>query len=258
MSSKAATQLVVSGLILLTLFFLGTLLLHSATTTPTAEVSLAIISGAALVIERSLEVSWSFIDMTTGSWWPLSDIGKQVNQRVSNFGSFAKPYFDGLKKGVDGLPGLNEAERDGIKEQIEAAFNTIPTVDEVSHLTSDARLNQLASTAAGRVNAILAEHPGLRQHIGNDIDLGAKLVNEAQAFMTSFSDNPGRRIISLYVAAMIGMVVAAIAGLDVFGATNHHLGDVGVPLTGLVMGLGSNPTHEIIAALQQYKQKSAT
>jgi hypothetical protein len=31
---------------------------------------------------------------------------------------------------------------------------------------------------------------------------------------------------------------------------------LGVPLTGLIMGLGSNPTHEIIQAIQQYKQSN--
>jgi len=81
---------------MLALFFVGALLLHSGKTTPSAEISLAIISGGALVIERSLEVSWSLIDMTKGSWWPLTVVGTQINERVSSFGSFAKPYFDGV------------------------------------------------------------------------------------------------------------------------------------------------------------------
>src|SRR4051812_11885525 len=117
MSAKAATELVVSGLFLLALFFAGAFLFHSGTTTPSAEVSLGIISGAALAIERSLEVSWSLVDMTKGSWWPLSVVGTQVTERVDAFGAFAQPYFTGLKNAVDDLE-VMAADKDAIKAKI--------------------------------------------------------------------------------------------------------------------------------------------
>jgi hypothetical protein len=75
--------------------------------------------------------------------------------------------------------------------------------------------------------------------------------------VNSLADNPGRRILSIYLGALMGLVVAVILGLDVFAAV---LGTVstglkyGVAATGLVMCLGSSPTHEVIKVLQTIKQ----
>jgi hypothetical protein len=86
--------------------------------------------------------------------------------------------------------------------------------------------------------------------------------------MGSFKDNPGRRLISLYVGAMAGLAVAGIFGLDLFSAvmaepsgeaaassplTAHP--KLNIVLSGIIMGLGASPTHEVIRLVQEYKER---
>ena len=83
-------------------------------------------------------------------------------------------------------------------------------------------------------------------------------------FVATFKDNPARRLISIYAGAFLGLLVAGFLGLDVFKAametaqTSTSAGGLfpywGVAITGIVMGLGSNPTHEVIRAIQEVKK----
>ena len=96
------------------------------------------------------------------------------------------------------------------------------------------------------------------------IDAAASSVAAVSDFVGSLKDNPGRRIISIFLGALLGLGVSGVIGLDVFAATigtPANTADVfkwGVALRGVVMGLGSNPTHELIKALQTYKQAQAS
>ena len=88
-------------------------------------------------------------------------------------------------------------------------------------------------------------------------------------FLASFKDNPGRRILSLELGIIGGLAVALFTGVDVFaGVANQgqpaaslvtaSIG--GILFTGVLMGLGSSPTHEVIRVLQESKtaRKAAT
>ena len=103
---------------------------------------------------------------------------------------------------------------------------------------------------------ILAAHPSLQAELGADVDLAGGLLGVGQGILEEFKDNPGRKVISIYFGAILGIAVATIAEVDVFHATENHdvLGALAVPLTGILMGLGANPTHEVIAALKTYKE----
>jgi hypothetical protein len=83
-------------------------------------------------------------------------------------------------------------------------------------------------------------------------------------FLGTFKDNPGRRLLSIQIGLFAGLVVAAIGGLDVIAGVQNQGATTtlapatigGIIFTGLLMGLGSSPTHEVISTLQQYKQQS--
>jgi hypothetical protein len=87
-----------------------------------------------------------------------------------------------------------------------------------------------------------------------------RAASDATTFLSTFSDNPGRRLISIAAGAFLGLLVAGAFGLDIFEAVSNEappptgaLFALGVVCTGLVMGLGSSPTHEAVQALQQLK-----
>jgi hypothetical protein len=60
-----------SGLATLTVaIVVSAIFSKDANETPPPEVSLAIITGAALAIERAMELLWAMIDSNLGSFWP--------------------------------------------------------------------------------------------------------------------------------------------------------------------------------------------
>lgn len=84
-------------------------------------------------------------------------------------------------------------------------------------------------------------------------------------FLGSFKDNPGRRIVSIQIAVIAGIIIAGLGGISIFaGVQNEGAKDAnmlvdptitGILMTGLIMGLGSSPTHEIIKVLQENKKR---
>lgn len=88
-------------------------------------------------------------------------------------------------------------------------------------------------------------------------------------FLATFKSNPGRRLLSIQLGIVGGLAIAGLFGLDVLAGTHNaglespladDLQDAtigGILLTGLVMGLGSSPTHELIAFLTKSKEKRA-
>jgi hypothetical protein len=83
--------------------------------------------------------------------------------------------------------------------------------------------------------------------------------------VAAFKDNPAKKMISIILGSLIGLVVVGFVGLDLFAAAGAPLPFagisweiskghtivlvpyIGVALTGLVLGLGSNPTHQVVS-----------
>jgi len=83
-------------------------------------------------------------------------------------------------------------------------------------------------------------------------------IADLSGAVSAFSNNPARKLISLFAGAILGIVLAALTHVDLFrasGIADTQLGPFqwGVAITGVVMGLGSNPAHELINAITQFK-----
>jgi hypothetical protein len=236
--------------------------------------ALAIISGSAVVIERVLEAFWTFIDSRFGSWWPFSIVHDAISKLVADFDQYVKPYFDRLTFLRDDIAKLHsgDAEWQAYADTVLAEINAgaqrlkdLATQLKDTQVGNDQKLGILVESASNEINGILTRHPDLQQKVGKDVDLAKSLTDDVDAFLSTFNDNPARRSISLIAGCLLGFAIALVLRLDLFSALGvSALGPVaflggtlwgaGVPLTGLIMGLGSSPTHEVIQAIQQYKQ----
>jgi hypothetical protein len=226
-----------------------------------AATTLSFIGGAAMGIERVLEAFWTFMGGVVGTYWPLNVINKQVQTLVVDLDSALKPFHEeALKKiGVlkqagnlanEELERLNKAENE--IGQLKARF------DDIKKLAPDNQRVQLLTAAASQNVALLQEKFG---DLLTDADRAATVANTAigglQDFLATFKDNPGRRLISIYLGAILGLLVAGFFGLDVFAAATGSISTCPrfmVLLTGVIIGLGSNPTHEVIRAVQEFKK----
>jgi hypothetical protein len=102
--------------------------------------------------------------------------------------------------------------------------------------------------------------------VGTMSEIAGTALSGLGDFLGTFKDNPGRRLLSIQIGLLAGLLVAAIGGLDVIAGVQNQGATTalapatigGVIFTGLLMGLGSSPTHEVISTLQQYKQQSKT
>ena len=88
-------------------------------------------------------------------------------------------------------------------------------------------------------------------------------------FVQTFEDNPARRLMSLHAGAVLGLIAAGLLGLDAIqavfegvpsgwlaGKSYSLLPGIGAAVTGLAIGAGATPTHELIKALKEVKERN--
>ncbi len=141
---------------------------------PSAEVSLAIITGAALAIERGMEVLWTLVDYTGGASWPFA-VNSEINERIRKLGTLGP-----LKAAADKLP-----DGDAIKKTINDAIDSLPKVEELAHFSNNQKLDKLADTASQKLNAILTAHPNLKDTLVILVDLESCVVDSYKDFLYS-------------------------------------------------------------------------
>jgi hypothetical protein len=244
----------------------GTVVLNSF---KDAATTLAFIGGAAMGIERVLEAFWTFMGGVVGTYWPLNVINKQVQTLVVDLDSALKPFHEEALKKIAALKNASTTTATEL-ERLNKAEHEIGALkarfDEIKKLAPDNQRVQLLTAAASQNVAFLQEKFA---DLLTDADRATKVANTAigglQDFLATFKDNPGRRLISIYLGAILGLLVAGFFGLDVFAAATKSVSPATtdsvsmcprfmVLLTGVIIGLGSNPTHEVIRAVQEFKK----
>lgn len=258
----------------------------------TATAALAIITTTAVGIERIIEAMWTLVGMLKkfGSFWPLNIINKQVEDLIGGLNENLSPVFEQASAAIADAQAAGTLTAEKVAEA-RAELDRMKThIAELKKLAPDNQRVQLISASAFQgVNYLEKKYPGVRD--------AAAIANQAiigvSDFVATFKDNPGRRLISIYVGSILGLIVAGSLGLDVFKAAwednsnnNKNQTEIsapargmetasvaapgmqlpspttggggrllwGVAFTGLLMGLGSNPTHEVIRAIQEIKK----
>ena len=226
--------------------------------------ALAIITAAAVGIERAIETFWTYIGLTRGSWWPLGPVREQLDGLISGLDASFEPFY---QEAHAKMHKLQEKENWG-QEKLDAAAQDLDRikkhVEELRKLPIDSQRVQLIAASATRsVEYFSKKYPEVK----GAAELAGLGIHGITDFVETFKDNPGRRLISLLAGALAGLIIAGFVGLDIFQAVLQApaspqqralLPHVGVAITGLLMGLGANPTHEAIRLLQEIKHRRKT
>lgn len=230
---------------------------------------LAMVSIVAVGIERFIEMFWSLMASFKNGWWPLPEIAKAVDTLAEETNQVAKPAFAAAIAGIEEAQKAvadGSAEFDRLKAEIDKVRDEEKKykaqIKAISSLAKDNQRVQLVATtafqAAHRLDTAYGTlMPAVRQAF-NDVSQVTAGVSDVLA---GFKENPAKKIISIYVGSMVGLVVSGFVGLDLFAAAGLPLGEskflgvplpyVGVMLTGLVVGLGANPTHEVVRLVSE-------
>ena len=231
---------------------------------------------AAVGIERILELMWSFASASqrAGGWWPLKQVTDAIDTVLNETNAFLGDHVK------DTITALNEA-----KKAVEAQPAKVKEIDDtIASITAmqesyQAKLDQAQKLAPGServalIAALAADASSqLKNALGLATDLSAdatkaitksdEAIDFALTIVSSFSDNPARRVASILIGGGLGIVVAGFVGLNIFAAvlgegSGYFGAGLGVILTGFIVGLGSSPTHEVIKGLQNYKSSRGT
>lgn len=231
-----------------------------------AAAILALVSALSVGIERVLEGFWTLVDTLSSNPKNIFYVDAKALE------TFAK-HFDAV-----------------VRPPLEKARTALATVDAgaVKVKADKPKVQAKVDDLLTQVNAVMANQqspkawPALGdlqaglQGVSNMLNSG-KVQTDLQAAVTgvdalsnlgsSLAQNPGRKLLSLLAGSVMGLGATWVLGLDAIHAAlgtkplSFVLGSPatwpwGMVFTGLVVGLGSNPTHELIGALQAYKQNA--
>jgi len=222
--------------------------------------ALAFMSAAAIGIERIIETLWVGVGSLVGTYWPLNVIHNQVQTLVDELDTSLKPFHNFTTEKVAELQQTGNFTADQLKK-LNAAPADIARFqkrfDELRNLApSNQRVQLLSAAAAQNVKYLTEQYGDIITEFSAAAPIANATIDGLQNFLATFKDNPGRRLISIYIGAMLGLIVAGLFGLDIFQATlgtsQHPL--LSIIFTGMVIGLGSSPTHEVIRVIQEYKE----
>jgi hypothetical protein len=217
-----------------------------------AAAELGVVTATAVGIERVLEACWVIVGQLANAWWPLNVPAKQLDAFVTSLDQQLEPFLTGAEQAI----AQAKQAGDRAPDELAAAEALLRTAQQYVDQVSVA-----SPPTQGEAATIMAAIDGLRSlfpTLQGEAVVAKGFIGDLASFASSFNENPARKLISLYAGSVLGVLVAAFTRIDLFAAsgittTQFHGFAWGVALTGVVMGLGSNPTHEIIKAVQEYK-----
>jgi hypothetical protein len=234
----------------------------STETIKNAAAVIALVTGSSVAIERAIEALWTVLGLSGKGWFPLNIIGAHVRTILKPVNDALHPVMDKNGAFRIAVEKLEATKKSDVRKQLLQLNRSIRQLGTVVGEPQPAQL--FAQAAQGAINELQQLCSTNRiafdaTEISNALTASSR---DLGSFLTSFEDNPGRRMLSLYLGAIAGLGLARALRLDLFAAILQTQGSVspldprwGIAVTGLVIGLGSGPTHELIQAIQQYKKQ---
>lgn len=220
-------------------------------------VALTVIGAIAVGIERIIEAFWAFWEWTGNARNPLGPLSNEYRRVMAELDAKLQPLSDGAAKvarEVATAKEITKTQAGSAKAELETVRKTLT---ELIPNISDPKFEEMAAAALKQIAVLEQKYPELEEKAR----LAGMAVDSAVNFVDTFKENPGRRLLSIYFGAVLGLLLVWFTGLDLFRASlgtdfamegwaGAHLG---VAFTGLILGLGSSPTHEIIQILKEFK-----
>jgi|SRR5215213_630482 len=250
-------------------------------TNANAAAILALVTAGAVAIERIIEGIWTIVGSSSlGSWWPLKPIGERLNRFVGQLNEPLNDFYvavqDILDDAVDVASGAEASFENWLEDAGTYRDSFVDCARQLQQLQpGDRRTRAIASAASRAVVGLQKHYPDVAA-----LQEAAKKANRALAgvdkFAHTFEDNPARRLMSLYAGAILGLLAAGLLGLDAIQAVYEgkppfvskdtpfwlvgwlyeRAPGIGVAATGLAMGAGAAPTHELIKTLKETKERN--
>jgi len=239
-----------------------------------AAAVLVFVTAIAAGVERLIELFWGVIDRSAkkGAWWPLSVVTDSLVKIENDMNAVLKPLATGmaaliadakpLVAGAGDITANQSAAAADLEVRLAAARKAIANAQKQltpgsSRFTAIAR----AGDDFTRDALVIAER---YQLWSADLETKINEVSDGLAraadIVGAFKDNPSRRAMSILFGVTLAVVAAGVLRLNLFAAIlgadtpDYLLEASGIVATGVVMGLGASPTHEVIKALQRRKE----
>ena len=267
MTSKGGRNAVAgSALLLLVLIIIVALLKVEVPGDASAGI-LALVTIGAVAIERILETFWTIVGTTRlGNWWPLKPIGDRLNSFVDELNKPLNDFYEEARARVQGPTEAAPNLEPWLKNANDYLTELRQNAEQIQRLRpGDPRALDIAGRASRAIVGLQKHYPGL-QSAANDANRVLAGVNK---FVQTFEDNPARRLLSLFAGAVLGLLAAGLLGLDaiqavfggvpsdgIVGAVYGGLPGIGAAVTGLAMGLGATPAHELVKTLKEVKERN--
>jgi hypothetical protein len=225
-----------------------------------AAAVIAIVTASAVAIERVIEVFWTFMGGLKNTSWPLKGMDdQQLDTFVTNLNATLQPFYDRVEATTQAVAQAGQetaAKMEGARAQVDDIRDFVE--NQLRPLAQGAPQNQRAQTLVSSLSGMIDKFDKAYPELQGASLVANQAISTVADFVGSFQDNPARRLISIYIGALLGLAVALFFGLDVFRAaaesTQSGSWQWGIAFTGLLMGLGSNPTHEVIKLVQEVKK----
>jgi hypothetical protein len=221
-----------------------------------STVAISVIGAIAVGIERIIEAIWSMLSAVGWDKWSYKIFLSTENQNFiddikNQLGEFTNRTQNGLKNTATKI----EQVQSDVDNMQTILTNFASNLDEFKTTTIlNPKLNTLAENSKKELENLGTKFKDLK----TTTDYALRIVNIATDFITTFKENPLRRLFSIYLGLLLGLGFAALSGMDVIKATLETTIPGGVVWTGILMGLGSSPTHEVIGILNEIKENRKT
>jgi hypothetical protein len=220
-----------------------------------AGAAIALVGSIAVGIERVQELFWSLVDFNVGPGWPFGILTRPIRDLTTQVGSVLPSYFTQANEF------LTKTRAEGTLAQEKLASLEADLISAQEQL---GKLNQgLPADSAAR--GFVSSFTSRLQRIQGVLPVGDAVVSTGQGaidildnLLAKMQSNPGRRSIGMLAGTILGMIICAVLDVDmlsaIFGATYSGF-QLGIVATGILVGLGADPTHQVIRLLEEAKNQ---